>query len=153
MKYVSVFFIIVYLSGCATRPLNSDPNVYIPDSIDVNHPEDYAIIKTISERNHAVFAGLDQRVLISSLDDLSLFKWSWVSEYPEVVYLTEGIHEITLSYTYLNTYAYSCFSFYAKKGFLYTVKHAVNNRIFRYWIETENADKVAIGKCKPIDKS
>ncbi|MET0068972.1 MAG: hypothetical protein ABW096_02975 [Candidatus Thiodiazotropha sp.] len=148
MKYIAAIIMILLLSGCASRPLNSDPYVYIPDSVDVDHPEEYAIIKTISEHNHIFFAGLDERVQISSLDGQSLFKWSWVSEYPIVSYLPQGVHEVTLRYAYLNTYAYSCFSFYADKGMIYTVNHAVSDRRFKYWVEAETVGRVPLGKCK-----
>jgi hypothetical protein len=153
MRYALLLFIIFSLYGCASGPLASGPYIYVPKSVDANHPENYATIKTESEHNHFFFGGIDHRVVMTSLDGVGLFEMRWDTDYPEECYLTEGHHEVSILYRHMNTYASGCFSLYAETGTHYTVKTSViNNNIFRYWVETDSAGRVPMGQCKPTPK-
>jgi hypothetical protein len=152
MKYLLCVFVLFTIYGCASGPLASGPYIYVPESVDATHPEDYATIKTESEHNYSIFAGLDHRVILTSLDGDSLFNIRWDSDYPEECYLTPGYHEISIRYRYMRSYATGCFAIYAEKGMQYLVKSTADNSIFKYWVEANNIGKIQMSQCKSIAK-
>lgn len=103
-------------------------------------------VYTESDRNHTVFAGLDQRLYIKAIDEKSTVNQLCIQNCaPTEAFVTPGRHNLDLMYAVGNTYANGSIYFDAELGKTYFVRRQTNGYGVRFWVEEVETKKVVGG--------
>lgn len=139
MRKSAFFIFLLAASGCST--------IHTQRGVNLQDKSSYITITTDSEKEHDILSGLDKRVVISSLDDESLYRMGWDFNYPDVVHVTPGIHEIGVQYNYKGTYSNGCLWVNAILSESYIVRMKAHEYSVSFWIENTKTHERVGGIC------
>ncbi|KNC68045.1 hypothetical protein [Pseudoalteromonas ardens] len=138
---------LLLVAGCSST--------HTQQGVDLTKEGSFITISTDSEKNNRILTGLDKRIVITSLNDKSLFRVGWDSHYPDVVHVKDGVQTIEVRFNYKNSYANGCVWVDAKFGENYIIKQAMDGYSIIFWVEnTQTGEKVG-GICgsEPTSKN
>ncbi|TMP38587.1 hypothetical protein [Pseudoalteromonas rubra] len=139
MKKIFGAVLILGLSGCAST--------HVQKGVDVTKESSFAVIKTETEKEHTLLTGLDQRVVIKSLNGEMLALPGNISPAPDVLNVNKGVHTIEVQYRHKNTFANGCVWVDAKAGSSYLIRRKVVDYAVTFWIENTDTNEVVGGIC------
>ncbi|MEI5640529.1 MULTISPECIES: hypothetical protein [unclassified Pseudoalteromonas] len=139
MKKIVAAVLTLGLSGCAST--------HIQKGVDVSKKSSFAVIKTETEKEHTFLTGLDQRVVIKSLNGEMLALPGNVYPAPDVLNVASGVHKVEVQYRYKNSYANGCVWIDAKAGNSYLIRRKLVNYAVTFWVENTDTNEVVGGIC------
>lgn len=88
-----------------------------------------------STHNHEVLRGYDRLVMITSLDEESMYRWGWTTEYPESLLISPGKHTIGVQFRTGYSLAQGKLWFVAESEKSYIVRTEAKGYGISFWIE------------------
>ncbi|WP_046003038.1 hypothetical protein [Pseudoalteromonas rubra] len=139
MKKLFGAVLIIGLSGCAST--------HIQKGVDASKESSFAVIQTETEKEHTFLTGLDQRVVIKSLNGEMLALPGNIYPAPDVLKVTSGVHKIEVQYRHQNSYADGCVWVDAIAGNTYLIRRKLVNYAVTFWVENTDTNEVVGGIC------
>jgi hypothetical protein len=137
MHRLVIFFVILgLLFGCAMPP------TYQQSGIESDEASSFAIVKGEVRGEHEVKRGLNEYVVFTELNGVSLKKPFHGPEYPYEMHISPGKHIIKVRYLYYATYADGCIELEVYAGERYTVRNRRHNYSVSFWAENQKGEVV-----------
>jgi hypothetical protein len=141
--HVACFFLAVVVAGCGSLPAHQGyPGPARSD-------QEHARISGKVVGDHKVLAGLNETILITCIDGVSLDQyWSLkltANRYPLEALVLPGRHYIGIAYFYAGSYATGAMWFDAGAGRAYGIQHEPRRGSVYFWITDRATGTMAGG--------
>lgn len=120
---------IMLLSACASKgEVNPQKEIALTGT-------GQARITGNSTHNHEFLRGYDRLVMITSLDEESMYRWGWTTEYPESLLISPGKHTIGVQFRTTYGLATGKLWFEAESEKTYIIRTKAQGYGISFWIE------------------
>jgi hypothetical protein len=140
MKRMATICFLSFLAGCGS-------STFTQDGINSGDKGSFVTISTDSQRSDSMRRGLDQTIVITSIDGENLFFLGMTSSFPNVLQVSPGVHQFGVQLYYLNMVSNGCLWVDSRLGENYIVKKKLYEYTVSFWVENIETHERVGGIC------